>query len=120
MKTKLILLFALIAFPAFALLDEVVPGQITKAVAAAGTPVQLTATRTQARSLVIQARKSIAAANTGNVYIGIAGAAGTQLLLLEPGQSVSFTAADGKAIDLSKFWIDAATNADAVIVTYLP
>jgi hypothetical protein len=120
MKKHIITLFiAMLTLPAMAILDEVVPAQIAKAVTTAGTPVQLTATRTQAASVVVQARKSVSTANTGNVFLGVAGAAGTQLLVLEPGQSVSFTAANAKAIDLSDFWVDSATNGDGIIVTYI-
>jgi hypothetical protein len=120
MKTRILSILLCLTLSAFAILPEVVPAQIVKAVAAAGTPEQLTATRTQCQSLVIQARKNTTTANAGNVYIGFTSAASSQKLVLQPGESVSITAGTGKAIDLSGIYIDAATNADAVCVTYVP
>ena len=94
MKTRILSILLCLSLTAFGIPD-VVPAQIVKAVAAAGTPVQLTATRTQCQSLVIQARKNVTTANTGNVYIGFVATVSTQKLVLQPGESVSITAGNG-------------------------
>jgi len=88
--------------------------QGTKAVAAAGTAVQLTATTTLVRSVEIHARKNKTTANTGDVYVGFAGGSGNQNRVLAPGDPFTITAIDEEMIDLSQIWIDAANNGDAV------
>lgn len=93
--------------------------QGTKAVASAGTPVLLVAAQTLVESVVIQAQKGVATANTGNVYVGFSATPGANLLVLTPGSALNLEAPAGKKIDLHTIYIDAATNADAVAYTSL-
>lgn len=88
-----------------------------KAVATAGTPVQLVTASTLVETVEIHARKDKTTANTGNIYVGFVSGAGNQLRVLVPGESWKWTAAAGKKIQLNSIWIDAATNADAVVFT---
>jgi hypothetical protein len=91
--------------------------QAIKAVTTAGTPVQLVATSTLVDAVEIFARKNSTTANTGNVYVGFSSTGGQNFRVLAPGETFSEKAPDGKKIDLSLIYIDAATNADAVIYT---
>ncbi len=93
--------------------------QGTKAVASAGTPVLLVAAQTLVESVVIQAQKGVATANTGNVYVGFSATPGANLLVLTPGAALNLEAPAGKKIDLHTIYIDAVTNADAVAYTSL-
>lgn len=94
-------------------------GQGSKAVTSAGTPVTLVAVQTLVDCVEIHARKSKTTANTGNIYIGWSSSAASNVRVLAPGDSVSFSAPAGKKIDLQTIYIDAATSADAVTYTTL-
>lgn len=93
--------------------------QGTKVVAAAGTPVLLVAALTLVESVLIQAQKGVATANTGNIYVGFSATPGANLLVLTPGSALNLEAPSGKKIDLHTIYLDAATNADAVAYTSL-
>jgi hypothetical protein len=103
----------------------IIPKNLTKAVASAGTPVQLVATQTLARDVVIQASVD----NVGNVFIGDSTIDPTSSpvlgIELEPGQTLSITAAmmgmgGSDDIDLSSIYLDCdAGNTDSVSVMYL-
>lgn len=91
--------------------------QGTKAVTSAGTPERMVASTTKVESVVIQALKGVATANTGNIYVGFSASGGSNLMVLTPGQSVTFQAPAGKKVDLTNIYIDSATSADAVQYT---
>lgn len=94
---------------------------LTKAVAASGTAVPLTATETFATYLVVTAKK-VGGANTGNVYVGTSAVHKTtsQQNYLEPGDPWVLTAPEGQKIDLNEVYIDADNNDDGITGWYLP
>jgi phosphoheptose isomerase len=93
--------------------------QVTKAIAAAGTPERLTASSTIVESAEIYARKDPATANTGNVFIGFSSTGGQNYRVLEPGDSFTISSDEANDLDLSLIYVDAANNDDAVVVTAL-
>lgn len=94
------------------------PIQGVKAVTAAGTPERLVAVNTYVEWVEIHPRKSTTAANTGAVYLGFSGTATQNYrVLLAAGDPVVYKALPGKKLNLKDFWVDAATNADAVTYT---
>lgn len=130
LHTSYFILLTLLASPAFAQGPNVkatlmpnpsttaaAGSQGSKAVATAGTPVKLVSSATLVESVEIFARKDNTTANTGNVYVGFSASGGADLRVLQPGESYTVSAPNGKKIDLSKIYIDAATNADAVVYT---
>ena len=95
-------------------------GTLSKAVAAAGTAVPLTATRTQASWATIKAIKTSGSANTGNIYVGILGVSASTGYCLTPGQTVTLESVGGGLgyLYLDEVYIDAGSNADEVKVIY--
>jgi len=94
---------------------------LTNTVTATGTAEQLVSTRnTWFRKFAIVAAK-VTGANTGNVYIGPAGVDKTnfQYITLNPGDYWEFESPGGTVLDLSSFWIDAATNGDGITGFYV-
>ena len=89
------------------------PSQAYKTVAASGTPEALGSGLVE--SVTITGQKNRTTANTGSVWIGFSSVNDTQLRLLVPGDSISYTAPDGKKIDLSGIFVDVATNGDGVL-----
>lgn len=95
-------------------------------VAAAGTPVAfIVLPGTFARTLICIPQKTVApvskggAANTGTVYIGVAGTtANKQPLPLLPGVPFVFQADTGTKFDLSSFSLDADNNGDGLVIIY--
>ena len=98
-------------------------------VAAPGTPVQLTATRTPCRLVSIQPIKGFQAANAGivdnvgAVYIGRVGmnkATGVNVIwVLQPEQaSQLFGNEVGAGEDPSLYYVDADNAGDSVLVSY--
>lgn len=86
---------------------------------AAGTPERLIATELLVDSFEVHARKNPTTANTGAVYVGLSGVAGENYRVLLAGETLTLTAPPGTKLNVQSFWIDAATNADAVTVTTL-
>ena len=94
---------------------------VTKTVTATGTAERLVAVRnTWFRKFAIVAKK-VTGANTGNVYIGPSGVNKTnfQYVVLEPGDYWEFESPGGTVLDLSSFWIDAATSGDGITGFYV-
>ncbi len=95
-------------------------------VAAAGTPIQISASRLMVRSLMIQMRS----AWTGTVWI-LSAAPGVTPAVANGTDEVGHLNSDdavysdcicgtpGKRIDLQELWIDASVNGTAVSITYL-
>lgn len=87
-----------------------------KAVAAAGTRVQLTTTHTACAEVVIQPDPG----NTGNIYVGGPTVSATDgLILIKTAAPVPFSGGDTNPLNLEDFWIDAATNGDAALYVYV-
>jgi hypothetical protein len=103
--------------PANTSTTAVTPSQGRKAVTAAGTPEALVGSLSLVESVHIQARKNVTTANTGNIYLGFSSSAGSNYLVLAPGDEWSWTAPPGKKLDLHLIYVDAATSADAVTYT---
>lgn len=91
--------------------------QFIKVVATAGTPVLLESSQHLVESLEVHARKTATTANTGNVVIGFSSTGGQNYRVLQPGESYTFGPVAGKKWDTHTIYVDAATNADAVVVT---
>jgi len=94
---------------------------VTKTVTAAGTAEQLVSVRnTWFRKFAIVAAK-VTGANTGNVYIGPSDVDKTnfQYITLAPGDYWEFESPFGTVLDLSSFWIDAATSGDGITGFYV-
>jgi len=85
-----------------------------KTVAATGTPEAMVGISTLVQSVMIKARKSRAAANTGLVWIGHTSTNDAQQIPLNPGDSISLDAPPGKKIDLNTIFIDVETADDGV------
>lgn len=92
--------------------------QVSVPVPTAGTPVQVSATNVYVAEIEFHARKNKTTVNTGAVYIGPSNA---PLRVLLPGEvwkvSESYTGNYNKRLNLADWWVDAATNGDAVTVT---
>lgn len=88
-----------------------------KAVTAAGTPEKIVATNTYVESVEFFARKANGTANTGNIYIGTSSSAASNMRVLTAGESWSIVATKEKKINLFDFYVDSATNDDAVVYT---
>jgi hypothetical protein len=95
-------------------------------VTTAGTPVAFVVTAgTFARTLICIPQKTVApvskggTANTGTVYVGVAGTgANKQPLPLLPGVPFVFQADTGAKFDLSSFSLDADNNGDGLVIIY--
>jgi hypothetical protein len=91
-----------------------------------GTPVQFTAAKTPSKVIRIIPLKTTGAANTGVVYIGKVGLVkGTGVgvyAALRPGdQGITINVGDllnSDYYDLSNWYVDADTAADAILVGY--
>lgn len=94
------------------------PIQITKTVAASGTPEALAASGTYFRKATILAQKAARSANTGTVYLGIGSTNDTQPIGLSPGDVWSIEAPQGEKYDLNDWYLDVATNGDGVVIIY--
>ena len=86
-------------------------GDGSQTVTTAGTRVQLTATATPCRLVNIFAK----AGNTGNIFVGGSTVSSARGMVLEQARSTDWFPID----DLSKIYIDAATNGDGVQYAYV-
>ncbi len=80
----------------------------TRAVAAAGTRVQVVAAAAAVSAVTFRARAS----NAGPVYVGDETVSSANGYRLEPGNEVAFSFRG--VVDLRRFYVDAATNSDKV------
>jgi hypothetical protein len=102
------------------------PNQSLVTVVAAGTPVSFVAQAgTYARTVICIPQKTVApvskggTANTGTVYVGVAGTGvGKQPLPLLAGVPFVFQADTGAKFDLSSFSLDADNNGDGLVIIY--
>ncbi len=98
----------------------IAPINSTVSVATAGTRVQVSATSALAISVYVEALKT----NAGVVYVGGSDVSATKYIAaLSPGAGFGIsTDARGRIggeFQLSTLWVDSATSADKVQVTYL-
>lgn len=98
----------------------VLPASFFKTVAAAATPERASATRILCSGFQITGMKDRTTANTGTIWFGWTSANDTQLEPVLSGESRSLTAPLGALFDLSQLYIDVATAADGVLITYQP
>ena len=90
-----------------------VPNPITVTVTTAGTQIQVVSSETLVRAVTFRPR----AGNTGVVYIGDDAVSSANGFELSPGEPFTIKLVAGEpALDLSDWWIDAATNGDIVDV----
>ena len=92
--------------------------QLTKTVAASGTPEPISATTLLVRQATIIAKKGPQTANSGIVHVGPESANGTQPYDLDPGAMTQLLDYRGAHIDLSQWYVDVETNGDGVVVVY--
>lgn len=95
-----------------------VPVQVTKTVAASGTPEALAADGTFFLTATLIGKRSARVNNTSSVFLGIGSGNDTQALEISPGEVVQITASDGQRYDLNDWYLDVVTNADGVIIIY--
>jgi hypothetical protein len=97
-------------------------GKVT--VTTAGTPVQVTTTRTVAQSVMVQAL----AANTGLIYVGLSTlnkSTGVGVLGIIPIPTTNIIGSVSASIplapagiNLADLWIDSTVNGEGVIISY--
>lgn len=97
-------------------------------VTTAGTPVPLASAATPCNYITILPRKNLTTANTGAVYLMVANAVGGAVdnqglvyaVMLTGGAPVTIeiNAVGCDQHDLSKWYLDAASNGDGVLVGY--
>ena len=99
-------------------------------VAAAGTPVRVTATETWCESYMVGPWTTAAASNTGRMFVGItaaafkAGTAGLLGIIPIPTANVSAVFSSGKgsngshSFNLADLYIDSEVNGESVYVSY--
>lgn len=69
-------------------------------------------------SVTLSGRKARGTDNTGNVWFGTTSANDTQLEIIAAGKTVAMYAPPGASIDIGQFYLDVATNADGVVVSW--
>lgn len=95
------------------------PSEITKTVAASGTPEALAADGTFFHVAKIKAIKASRAANTGTVYLGCSSSNDSQPIELGAGDEITIdVGVNGAKLDLNDFYLDVATNGDGVTIQY--
>ena len=94
------------------------PTQITKTVAAIGTPEALAADGTYFRTATILGKKAARTDNVGNVYIGIGATNDTQPYEIGPGEEKTLNAPPGEKYDLNDWYCDVLNVGDGVIIIY--
>lgn len=95
------------------------------AVTTAGTPVRVTATATPCYGLIV----TPVAGNAGATHFGVSGLTKATLVgviktFLKPGATgvqdhLQITAPEGNPLNAADFWVDAETNGDALLVSYV-
>jgi hypothetical protein len=95
------------------------------AVTTAGTPVRVTATPTPCYGLIV----SPVIGNAGATHFGVAGLTKATLVgviktFLKPAatgvnDTLEFTAREGNPLNAADFYVDAETNGDALVVSYI-
>ena len=95
-----------------------VPTQITKTVAAAGTPEALAADGTFFQSATYIGIKAARTNNAGTVYLGIGATNDTQIIPIAPGEQGVIQAPPGQKFDLNDFYLDVETAGDGLGLIY--
>lgn len=85
-----------------------------KAPASTSVPEAIAAAGTYVRTVTIFGQRASRVANSTAVYVDSTSADGTQQLELLPGAFITFTATDGKVIDLGGLYVDSTTTGDGV------
>ena len=93
--------------------------QLTKTVAAAGTPEAIAGDGTDFRIATILGKKAARTNNTGAVYVGIGSTNDTQPFVIQPGETITISMAEGKKGDLNDWCVDVENAGDGVIVIYI-
>lgn len=97
---------------------ETTPTQVTKTVAAVGTPEALAADNTTFRRATVIGKKAARTNNTGIVYLGIGSTNDSQALEISPNETITIEAAPGEKMDLNDFYLDVLNAGDGVIIIY--
>lgn len=92
--------------------------QVTKTVAATGTPEVLAADGTFFLSATLIGKRAARTNNTGIVYLGIGITNDTQALEIAPGEVVQISAPAGQRYDLNDWGLDVLNAGDGVIIIY--
>lgn len=98
--------------------DEIVPTQITKTIAATGTPEAIAGNGTFFQSALVMGKKAARTNNIGVVYLGIGGTNDTQPFDLNPGEVITINAPVSKKFDLNDWYVDVLNAGDGVVVIY--
>jgi hypothetical protein len=93
------------------------PSAAVKTVASTGTPEVVGTNATTFKSITFLPYNAARALNTGRVWIQFTSTNGDEGIPLgnTEGNSITFTAPEGKHYDLSQFYVDVETNADGVM-----
>jgi hypothetical protein len=95
------------------------PAQALVTVTSHGTPVALGgAVDFQSLTLIGNKSASARTANTGDIYLGKSGVAGTQPIVIAAGKSYTLTAPIGQKYQLADWFIDAANDNDGAVILY--
>jgi hypothetical protein len=97
---------------------DTTPTQITKTVAAIGTPEALAADGTFFRTATIIGKKAPRIDNVGIVYLGIGAGNDTQPYEITPGETIELSAPPGEKYDLNDWYCDVLNAGDGVIIIY--
>ena len=92
--------------------------QLVKTVAAYGTPEAVSSTDKYFRWAWIHGKNAVRTNNTGNVYLGVTATNDEQPLTVFPGGEITSKAPAGCKFNWANWYLDVATNADGVVITY--
>lgn len=94
------------------------PTQITKTVAAIGTPEALAADGTYFRTAKLIGKKAARTDNVGIVYLGIGGTNDTQPFPVNPGEEIEIKVPPGEKFDLNDWYCDVLNAGDGLTIIY--
>lgn len=94
--------------------------QLTKTVAATGTPERLSSVDIWTRGFTLYGLSAARTANVGNVWAGPVSTDNTQPVLIMPNDAVVFPVPNGDYVNLKDIYIDVANANDGVVCTYYP
>lgn len=99
-------------------ISKTTPTQITKTVAASGTPEALAAAGSFFSRAILIGKKAARTNNTGIVYLGIGSTNDTQAWEIAAGAVLTLEAPMGQRWDLNDWCLDVATNGDGLVIIY--
>ena len=94
------------------------PTQITKTVAATGTPEALAPNGTYFRMAKLSGKKAARTDNAGIVYLGIGGTDNTQPFPINPGEEIEIKVPPGEKFDLNDWYCDVLNAGDGLTIIY--